>query len=225
VTRDVQIDVGTQREFERGLSFFEEIRSAPRVRNWLQQMKLHDIQLLQHSLLVGAIASLFTCSVRLSPAEKHLFVTGALLHDVGKVSISRQILQKCGPLTPNERRQLERHPELGQKLLCDDGWESEILELVHLHHERLDGSGYPNGLSAEGIGKLVRMVTLCDIFSALIEDRSYRPSPPKPLDIMEVMTSELDVTLFKVFSRKVPQLAYMAQKILKLEMSDASFAN
>nr|WP_169315307.1 HD domain-containing phosphohydrolase [Terriglobus roseus] len=179
----------------------------------------------QHSLLAGAIASVFARSVSLSTGDELLLVTGALLHDVGKVLIDRLILQKNGPLTSAERIELERHPEFGYRLLKEDGWDPAILELVHLHHERLDGSGYPHRFHAEKIGRLVRMVTLCDVFSALIEERSYRPSPRRPLEIMSVMTSELDGPLFGVFAEGVAELAFSAQRFLKLEMSGALIAN
>lgn len=212
-------------DLEVGLRLFRKFRHSQRIERWLAEMQAHDLELFQHSLLAGAIASLFTRSVSLSPNEEQLLVTGALLHDVGKVTIDRQILQKSGPLTSPERLEVERHPEMGYRLLEKEGWEPEILELVHLHHERLDGSGYPHGFFAEKIGRLVRMVSLCDVFAALIEERSYRPSPRRPIDIMSVMTAELDDSLLGVFAQDVPHLAYSAQRILKLELSGALLAN
>jgi len=210
---------------ELGLRLFRKIRDKPRIKHWLNRMQSHDLQLFEHSLLAGAVASVFTRSLDLSSEDQHLLVTGALLHDVGKVSIDSLLLQKSGPLTSWERLELERHPELGYKLLAKDGWEPEILELVHLHHERLDGSGYPHGLLAERIGTLVRMVSVCDVFSALVEDRSYRPSPCRPLDIMGVMTSELDGALLGIFLEDAADLAFRAQRVLKLEMSGVLLAN
>ena len=204
-------------ELQLGMERFQTLRNSPELSHWLQRMYSHDRDLYRHSLLTGVMASLFCRSAALKERDAHLLVTGALLHDVGKLSIRRETLQKNGPLTLRERAELECHPERGTLLLQPEGWGTEVLDMVHHHHERLDGSGYPEGLADGSIRRLVRMLMLCDVFSALIEPRSYRPSPRRPIEIMAAMGEEFDGELLRAFSKDVPDLAYQAQKILQQE--------
>jgi putative nucleotidyltransferase with HDIG domain len=190
----------------------------------LTRIEEHDRGLFEHVLLAGAIASLFALAADLPPDQQRVIVTGTLLHDVGKLKIASGLLHKAGPLTQAERKEMERHPEYGLNMLQHGDWDPEVLDIVHLHHERLDGSGYPGGLRADKIGKLVRMVTLCDVFSALIEERSYRPRPRQPLEIMRVMDTELDLSLLALFSQSVPAFAYRAQRLLKVQVDGGLFA-
>jgi putative two-component system response regulator len=101
---------------------------------------------------------------------------GALFHDLGKIVIPDQILHKRGPLTPEERRVIEQHPIVGHELLAPMKTMRKTLPVVHSHHEKLDGSGYPDGLSGDAIPTTVRIVTVSDIFDALTHDRAYRPA-------------------------------------------------
>jgi HD-GYP domain-containing protein (c-di-GMP phosphodiesterase class II) len=112
----------------------------------------------------------------------------AALHDVGKIGIPDAILLKPTALTDNERRQMERHAEVGYQLLAGSG--SELLELAAqiawTHHERADGSGYPRGLPHEHIALEGQITAVADVFDALTHDRVYRPALPvdQALDIM-----------------------------------------
>jgi diguanylate cyclase (GGDEF)-like protein len=100
------------------------------------------------------------------------------LHDIGKIGISDEILLKPGPLTAQERAEMERHAELGHRLLA--GSDSELLELAAViawtHHERFDGRGYPGGLAGEAIPLSGRIASVADVFDALSSDRVYRPA-------------------------------------------------
>jgi hypothetical protein len=100
------------------------------------------------------------------------------LHDVGKISIADSILLKPGPLTPDERREMERHAEIGYRVLR--GSQSQILDLAATiawtHHERFDGSGYPRGLRGDAIPLAGQIAGLADMFDALTTDRVYRPA-------------------------------------------------
>ncbi|CAB4914587.1 unannotated protein [freshwater metagenome] len=100
----------------------------------------------------------------------------AAMHDIGKIGISDSILEKPGPLTADERTVMERHTTIGHDILSGSG--SELLELAAeialTHHERWDGSGYPNGLSRDGIPLPGRIAAVADVFDALTADRVYR---------------------------------------------------
>jgi putative two-component system response regulator len=99
---------------------------------------------------------------------------GALFHDLGKIVVPDAILRKPGILTPEERLVIEQHPVVGYELLSPMRTMRKTLPIVHSHHERLDGSGYPDGISGLEIPLSVRIVTVCDIFDALTSERAYR---------------------------------------------------
>jgi putative two-component system response regulator len=101
---------------------------------------------------------------------------GALLRDVGNARLPAAILSKSGELTPEERAMLERHPVLGEEILAGFKRLSGLLPIVRHHHERLDGTGYPDGLRAEQIPLEVRIVSVADRFEALLADRADRPA-------------------------------------------------
>jgi HD-GYP domain-containing protein (c-di-GMP phosphodiesterase class II) len=104
--------------------------------------------------------------------------TGALVHDIGKLSVPDAILQKPGPLTDEEFEIIKRHPEWGDKVLVDLGFGEEVRHLVRDHHERLDGSGYPHGYDGSLISFDARILAVCDVYDALISRRVYRDAWP-----------------------------------------------
>ncbi|MGB2696177.1 MAG: HD domain-containing phosphohydrolase [Dehalococcoidia bacterium] len=103
---------------------------------------------------------------------------GALLHDVGKIGVPDYILHKPGPLTPEEWDEMKRHPRIGQEMLHDIAFLAGAAAIVHAHHERFDGKGYPRGLSGDEIPLGARIFTVCDAFDAMTSDRPYRKALP-----------------------------------------------
>ena len=120
------------------------------------------------------------CDVlELSPRERRDAEFVALLHDVGKVRVPKSIINKPGPLTPEERAIMQRHTLEGERLLLRvGGLLGEIGRVVRSCHERFDGSGYPDGLRGEQIPLLARIVACCDAYNAMTSDRSYRKAMP-----------------------------------------------
>jgi HD-GYP domain-containing protein (c-di-GMP phosphodiesterase class II) len=110
----------------------------------------------------------------LSPIRLRALATGALVHDIGKLVVPDSVLKKPGPLTDEEFSLIKRHPESGDKLLADLGFGNDVRQLVRDHHERLDGSGYPHGTSGSAISLDVRILSVCDVYDALISNRVYR---------------------------------------------------
>ena len=98
------------------------------------------------------------------------------MHDVGKLSVPNEILQKPGALTDEEYDVIKRHPELGSELVRQLGFSAQVARLVLDHHERLDGSGYPRGLGAPDLDIETRILAVCDVFDALLSRRVYRPA-------------------------------------------------
>jgi HD-GYP domain-containing protein (c-di-GMP phosphodiesterase class II) len=126
----------------------------------------------------------------------------ATLHDIGKARIPLSILDKPARLDPDEDEIMKRHPVIGYDLLKGvAGIDPEILDGVRHHHEYLDGSGYPDGLKAPEISDLVRLLTISDIFAALIESRPYRPPMPRhtAYEILCGMDGKLERSLVKAF--------------------------
>ena len=131
------------------------------------------------------------------------FQVAALLHDVGKALVPVAILEKPGPLDPDEMAIMKKHPEYGVEALKSGvGLQPEMVDIVARHHEYLDGSGYPHGLQAHEISDLVRITTIVDVYSALIEQRAYRAPMPsqKAYDILLDMGPKLDQDLVRAFS-------------------------
>ena len=110
----------------------------------------------------------------LDEADIKLIHRGGLLHDIGKVAVPAAILDKPGPLTAEEFDIIRTHPAVGARILAPIGPFRQALPLVLHHHELLDGSGYPHGLKGDQIPRIVRILTVADVFDALVSDRPYR---------------------------------------------------
>lgn len=100
-------------------------------------------------------------------------VRGALLHDMGKILITDDILLKKGKLDAEEWSLIQKHPEFGEIVLRDGGFSSEVIDIVMYHHEKRDGSGYPKGLLSSDIPRGAKVVTVCDIYEAMTAKRTY----------------------------------------------------
>lgn len=143
---------------------------------WLDEVRRHHEGTFQHCLLVAGVAVDFGLSLGLAGRDLHNLGLAATLHDIGKIGISLDILDKAGRLDADERRIIEQHPSIGFD--CIRGTRdlpADVAEAVLHHHEYLDGSGYPDRLTAPQIPDLTRIITIADVFAALIERRRYKP--------------------------------------------------
>jgi len=131
----------------------------------------------QHSERVGAIARAIGVELGLSDADLEVLHWAGLLHDIGKLAVPDEILSKPGPLTPEEWVEVQRHPVVGFELLqaISPGLDP-VARAIRAHHERWDGSGYPDGLAGLDIPLAGRVVAIGDVYDALTHPRSYRPS-------------------------------------------------
>jgi putative nucleotidyltransferase with HDIG domain len=136
---------------------------------------LKDRYTKMHSLRVAALSSALGSELGLSDQELAMLRTGALLHDIGKVSLPSEILGKKGILTSRERTVIRDHPGEGATLVSGLSRFRKAAETVLHHHERMDGSGYPSGLRGSGIPLHSRIVAVADTFDAITADRPYHP--------------------------------------------------
>lgn len=146
----------------------------------------------RHSQRVAAIAE--RLGQRLGVAGERLrdLRLGALLHDLGKLGVPNLILDKPGPLTPDEFATIKRHPQLSKRILEPIALFRDVAEIAACHHERLDGKGYFRGLSGSELGLSARVVAVADVYEALTADRPYRKpmSEEAALDLMRQSTGD-----------------------------------
>jgi putative two-component system response regulator len=161
-----------------------------------------------HAERVTRYALGLAADIGISDADVNILRNGGLLHDLGKISIPDAILDKPGPLTPEEYAIVKKHPELGVEILKPLHSLKEMLPLIRWHHERLDGRGYPDRLGGNEIPFLVRILSVADVYDALSSERPYRPAIPHAtcLDIMRKDAAEggLDPELVAQFAALQP---------------------
>ncbi|MEW5915782.1 MAG: HD domain-containing phosphohydrolase [Gemmatimonadota bacterium] len=162
-----------------------------------------------HSENVTRGAMLLGEALHLTRDEIDLLHRGGLLHDIGKIAVPAAILDKPGRLTPEERAVVESHPEVGARILAPIAAYETIVPIVLYHHERFDGNGYPHKLRGEAIPLLARIVTVVDVYDALISDRPYREgweAERAAAFIQENAGTHFDPALAQAFTSVEPQL-------------------
>lgn len=132
-----------------------------------------------HSERVANYSVQIARAMKLSAHKISLLRQGAILHDVGKISIPDDVLNKPGRLDDAEMEQIRNHPQAGVKILEGVGLNPEILKIVHSHHERCDGKGYPDGTPLKDLSLSVRIVGVADAYDAMTSDRPYRARMPQ----------------------------------------------
>src|SRR5665213_1748190 len=172
------------------------------LREWLETVGRHHIDSYRHCLFVTGFAVAFGQHLGMREDDQRRLTRAALLHDVGKAFIPGAILDKPAELTEEEMRVMRMHPRLGyDALAAQGGFPPEMLDVVLHHHELLDGSGYPNGLRGDQSSDIVRLTTIVDIHTALVEKRAYRQAftHARAFSIMEGMGDKLDQHLLQAF--------------------------
>jgi putative nucleotidyltransferase with HDIG domain len=145
------------------------------VRKWGESIELKDIYTQGHCLRVADLACALWARVSAGDAVSAFwFRIGALLHDVGKLLVPAEVLNKPGKLSEEEWVLVRRHPTAGVELLADIEFPWDVIPIVESHHERWDGTGYPHGLAAEAIPLTARVVCIADVYDALTSRRSYK---------------------------------------------------
>ncbi len=157
----------------------EEAFLGGRVRAILVRLGEKDPSTEGHTRRVATLAVAIGERLGLTGGRLRQLALGGLLHDVGKLSVPNEILNKAGRLTDEEFAEIRRHPGAGRALLAElGGFPPLVLDLVESHHERLDGGGYPNRVPAGELDLAIRILTVADVYDALTADRVYRDAWP-----------------------------------------------
>lgn len=183
------------------------------VRSWGESIEAKDRYTSGHCQRVADYACRIAEVVGISEGDLKWFRMGAFLHDVGKIEVPAEILNKPGRLTDEERATMERHTVIGDEILAPVEFPWDIRPMVRSHHERWDGRGYPDQLVGEAIPYTARILRLADIFDALTTARSYRRplTPEEALTIMREDEGSFDPELFAVFLRLFGDFAEQAR--------------
>jgi diguanylate cyclase (GGDEF)-like protein len=199
----------SRREVEQSLAAQEqstELRLAA-VMLLAETLDLRDSGTARHSRTVGVLARQTAQALELSPDRVEQIHAAGVLHDLGKLGIADAILYKPGPLDDQEWREIQRHPEIGARILEHAGL-SQIAHWVRSHHERMDGCGYPGGLDSDRIPLEARILAVADAYEAMIADRPYRAGTSTEAACEELLRcsgSQFDPVVVEAFLHALAQ--------------------
>ncbi|MGW5424242.1 HD-GYP domain-containing protein [Streptomyces sp. NPDC003943] len=148
------------------------------IRALVQAVDIKDRYTRGHSERVGRASLLIARELGMAEPRLEVVRFAGILHDVGKLGVPTRVLRKDGPLTPEERRVIELHPEYGHEMVRGIGFLGEARSAILHHHERMDGTGYPYGLKGHQIPEYARVVAVADAFDAMTSTRSYSRARP-----------------------------------------------
>ena len=155
-----------------------------------------------HSTAVAIYSRDIAEKMALSTDDQQNAHLAGLVHDIGKVGLPPGLLEKEGPLTLEERRVMQTHSEIGERILANVDDYSAIAHIVRHHHERIDGNGYPDGRTSDEIPLIARIISVADAYNAMTSDRPYReamPSQVARLRLAQAVGSQFDVSVVAAF--------------------------
>ncbi len=173
----------------------------------LSDIRYTDNYTFSHSVNVAVLAIMTGISLGMGKSALKNMGLGAFLHDLGKVVVPLKILNKPDRLGEDERLEIERHPAYGFDLIKSRQlFNGPTLSIVYKHHERIDGSGYPQGLYGDKIELYPKVCAVADVYDALVSDRPYRPGfmPHKAMEIMDQECSGYDLDIMQTFYHHIP---------------------
>jgi putative nucleotidyltransferase with HDIG domain len=172
----------------------------------LTDIRTSDSYTFAHSVNVAILAVMIAISMGFSRSELKKIAFGAILHDLGKAQMPSSILHKNGKLLPEEYEEMKKHPFYGYNLIhARDFVASSSARIIYEHHERMDGSGYPEGLEGAQIHPFSKICAVADVYDALVSDRPYQPAflPHEALEILESDGEKFDATVIEKFCRHI----------------------
>ena len=199
-------------------SIYEERYGRMEIIRCVNHIRSKDEYTYQHLVNVAMLSMLIASWLKLPDSEVQLVTKAGLIHDLGKARIPEEVLNKPGTLTDNELTIIRKHPVLGYRLIEDStALEDSIKKGVLMHHERIDGSGYPVGITGERIHLYAKIVAVADIFDAMTSERVYKKRM-SPFYVFEMMRKNwfgvLDPEVMHAFLKNIT--AYYIGDTLKL---------
>lgn len=196
---------------------YEAILNDDQFAQKMWQIKAYDGYTFEHSVRVSMISGLLAKWYGMSEEQIKNATLAGLLHDIGKCNIPDEILNKPGPLTPEEYKVIKTHATLGYILIKDiHDLNYEVLLGVLQHHERIDGTGYPNGLKSHQISDVAKVVAVSDVYCAMTANRVYKVAM-HPFEvanfILEKCYSSLDLSMTKTFLGNISHY-YIGHKVI-----------
>jgi putative nucleotidyltransferase with HDIG domain len=178
-----------------------ESRFLEMAKQWGNSIESKDRYTQGHCERVAFFACVLAESAGFNSRSLFWFRIGALLHDIGKIIVPTEVLNKPGKLTDEEWAIMKRHPEAGLELVADIDFPGDIGAIIRNHHERWDGKGYPDGLKGEDIPFAARILCVADVYDALTTTRSYRPglTHARAAEIMHSSPGQFDPALLETF--------------------------
>src|SRR3954466_5615983 len=178
-----------------------EARFLEMAHHWGDSIESKDHYTQGHCQRVAFFACVLADTTGMDSRSLFWFRLGALLHDIGKIIVPTEVLNKAGDLTDEEWAIMKRHPEAGLDLVADIDFPGDVRAIIRNHHERWDGSGYPDGLKGEEIPFAARILCVADVYDALTTARSYRDSLPhhRAAQVMRTSTGQFDPHLLEIF--------------------------
>lgn len=150
------------------------LNKEPDAEHWVNMLRQKHAETYQHCIRVAILAEKIAEPLGLSEKDKSKLVRGCFLHDIGKTMIPRDLIMQTQPLSKEQWNIIKLHPLLGAEIMEEQtGFDKEIINIVHYHHERWDGSGYPVGLQGEDIPWFARICSVIDAFDSMLSDRPY----------------------------------------------------
>lgn len=202
--------MGQALQFEQASELVEEISASvlrhPNALISLARLKNADEYTYMHSVAVCALMIALARQLNLDEAQVRDAGLAGLLHDIGKMAVPSEVLNKPGELTDSEFASVRDHPEAGARMLLTSGQVSaQVLDVCLHHHEKIDGSGYPHRLPAERISLFARMGAICDVYDAITSNRPYKQGwdPAESIRKMAEWQGHFDAGLFQAFVKTV----------------------
>jgi putative nucleotidyltransferase with HDIG domain len=172
--------------FRAGSAAEEELRTCAFLEVLAETVEAKDAYMSGHGRRVAHYARRLAERAGLVGRDRERVRVGAFLHDLGKVGVPSELLLREGALAPHERLVLEQHPVIGARLVQPLGLDRDLTDAILHHHERWDGSGYPDRLAGCGIPYAARVVAIADAFDAMTSDRPYRSALPRHVALEEL---------------------------------------
>lgn len=190
-----------------------ELGLSPVVHQFIADLEQKDQLTRDHTIRIGEMALRVGERFRLPARELRSLGLAALLHDVGKLQVPGEILTKPASLTPEEYETVKMHTVHGEEMLRAEPALAEAAPIVRSHHERLDGTGYPDGLAGREIPLAARIISVCDAFDAMTHDRQYRAAMPVKLAhavLREHAGTQWDPTVIDQLMAVLPSMMMVA---------------